>query len=539
MQFRGSRQVGSGGNGPARTRRKFLKKPKTAAGRRFTTFRRKRWVDTGEGIVHKRVKLIRVKGKHPKPPRKDPGPRPLPRPQRPRKPAGPQPFGVYRGEFGRIEATRLLNRAGFGPAPGQAEKLAKMGMKKAVLSLTRPKGPAKLYGRSPVDQDGLPLAPADSWGHDHLWWLDRMVRTNRPFPERMALVFHDWFATSNAGVSQQQQMLDQYATIKSKANGSFDELFYAVTRDPAMLQWLDGGSNSKWDPNENYAREMMELFTLGADRDAYTEDDIREAARALTGWQFDWDDDLGAINFRYDEENHDSGNKTIFGRTGRWEWQDACRLCLENDKHASHFVDKMWSYFVPAPASQSTRKALIRLYLKNGRRIRPVVEAILMHPDFYRGPAMVKPPVVYLAGMPRALKLSITTDDWVWLSELAGQVLFQPPNVSGWDDDRWLDTSTVKARWQMTTYALESVKAEAWDEAKPYSTSENTRQAMNRALEAYGWPPLRAEHQKELITMSDRIRGRITDEWQDGPYRALRLNALLQLIGSSPDMQLS
>ena len=175
MQSRGSRQVRFGGSGPARTRWKFLKKPKTAAGRRFTTFRRKRWVDTGEGIVHKRVRLIRVKGKHPKPPRKDPGPRPLPRPQHPRKPAGPQPFGVYRGEFGRIEATRLLNRAGFGPAPGQAEKLAKMGMKKAVLSLTRPEGPAKLYGKLPVDQDGLPLAPADSWGHDHLWWLDRMV----------------------------------------------------------------------------------------------------------------------------------------------------------------------------------------------------------------------------------------------------------------------------------------------------------------------------------------------------------------------------
>ena len=92
---------------------------------------------------------------------------------------------------------------------------------------------------------------------------------------------------------------------------------------------------------------------------------------------------------------------------------------------------------------------------------------------------------------------------------------------------------------RLRQYMKESVKAEAWDESSPYSTSENTRQAMNRALEAYGWPPLRAEHQKELITMSDRIRGRITDEWQDGPYRALRLNALLQLIGSSPDMQLS
>jgi len=516
-----------------------FKASKKAGGRGVTTYRRKRWVDSGEGIVHKRTKIIRVKGRRHKAPRKDAGPRPLPRPQHPHRPLKPQPFGVYHGDFGRIEATRLLNRAGFGPSPGQAEKLARMGLKKAVLSLTRPKTKARLIGPEPTDDDGLPLAPFDSWGHDHLWWLDRMVRTNHPFQERMALIFHDWFATSISGVSTQQQMIDQYWTIRGKANGSFEELFLAVTKDPAMLQWLDGGDNSKWSPNENYAREMMELFTLGADRGAYTEDDIREAARALTGWQYEWVEDVGAVNFHYDEENHDNDPKSIFGKKGNYGWQDACRLCLDNKFHPSFFVEKLWSYFVPAPPSKSTKTALIKLYVKGGRRIRPVVEAILMHPDFYRGPAMVKPPVVYVASMLRALKQPIRTDSWIWLCYSAGQKLFEPPNVAGWDDDRWLDTSTVKARWLITTYALDSIHADAWNEDEPYSTTENTRQALNRALATFGWPPLRAEHQNEMVRMSDRVSGKITDDWQEGPYRALRLNALMQLIANSPDFQLS
>ena len=129
-----------------------------------------------------------------------------------------------------------------------------------------------------------------------------MVRTDQPLVERMALVFHDWFATSNDGVSKQQQMIDQSNLFRSACFGSFLDLFKAVTIDPAMLQWLNGAENTKDAPNENYGREMMELFSLGADRGAYTEDDIREQARALTGWRNDWSGELGAYNFRFDPQ---------------------------------------------------------------------------------------------------------------------------------------------------------------------------------------------------------------------------------------------
>jgi hypothetical protein len=513
------------------------RRPRGGRRRKFWRDKHWRWLQNGDGTVSKRAYWKKHRKKPPRHHDRGPGPRPLPRPQKPPAPRWGRPFGLYKGTFGRLEATRLLNRAGFGPTPGQAERLAKLGLRKAVLSLTRPSGAAVLRGPAPVDEDGEPIAPADAWGHDHLWWLDRMVRSNQPLVERMALVFHDWFATSNDGVDHQQQMIDQSNLFRRAWGGSFLDLLKAVTIDPAMLQWLDGNSNTRRSPNENYAREMMELFTLGADRGAYAETDIREAARALSGWRNDWSDELGAHNFRFDARRHDTGVKTVFGRSGAWGWEDACRLCVEHPLHPSFFVEKLWSYFVPTPPSAGTARALQNIYTGNGRQIRPVVEAILMHPDFYLGPPMVKPPVVYLASLLRRLGRGIDSDSWTWLCAQAGQMLFWPPNVSGWDDDRWLDTSTIRARWLLVTYCLEDRFMDAWDES--YSTTENPVQALNSALSIWGWPALRAEHQNELLALAKRVEGKTREEWEQSPYRALRQNALRQLIAVSPDMQLA
>jgi hypothetical protein len=193
---------------------------------------------------------------------------------------------VYKGAFGAAQAERLLWRAGFGPRRGEAEALAKLGLDGAVHALTHP-GNEHLVGHDPHDDKGHPLAPYDAWGQDHVWWLDRMVRTSRPLVERMTLVWHDWFATSNSGVGSQKLMLQQNQLLRARGLGSFHDLLVDVTKDPAMLLWLNGSSNSKGSPNENYAREMMELFTLGADR-GYTELDVRQQARALTGFRNDW-----------------------------------------------------------------------------------------------------------------------------------------------------------------------------------------------------------------------------------------------------------
>jgi uncharacterized protein (DUF1800 family) len=350
----------------------------------------------------------------------------------------------YNGRFGAKQAERLLWRAGFGPRQGEAKKLVRMGMRRAVRSLTRPKGKPRLRGPSPRDDDGLPLAPGDAYGHDHLWWLDRMARTNQPLIERMALVWHDWFATGDVG--QGTLNLDQYRLFRRRALGSFRELLYDVTVDPAMLVWLSGIENTRETPNENYARELMELFTLGADA-GYTEQDVREQARSLTGWTAEYDDDSGQLfDFHFEGDLHDGGVKKVFGRSGYHDWRGSCTLCLEHPRHARFVIRKLWSSFIPGRPSKKTERQLMKIY-KRTYAIRPVVENILMHPRFYDGPRMVKPPVVYLAGMLRARRQGIDGESLTWIANLCGQRLFDPPNVAGWDEERWLDTATLRGRW--------------------------------------------------------------------------------------------
>jgi hypothetical protein len=492
------------------------------------------WDDSaGDGLVRPTYEWVDS------PPTDPPPQRPLPKPQDPPAPKSPQPFGAYSGPFGRVQAKRLLDRAGFGPKPGQALELSQKGLQAAVYSLTRPSGSASLVGPAPVDGDGLPIAPTDAWGHDHLWWLDRMLRSDQQLVERMALVFHDWFATSNDKVGQAQLMIDQSNLFRAGCFGSFHTLLENVTKDPAMLLWLDGVDNTRWNPNENYAREVQELFTLGADRGAYTEDDVRELARCFTGWDYDWDDTLGPINFRYVSGRHDNTNKTVYGHTGNWTWQDGARLCVENPLHPSFFVTKLWSYFIPQPPSSDTLSALTSLYTSNDYGIRPVLEAILMHPDFYEGPAMVKPPIVYLASLMRATGTFIHDEQWIWLSDWAGQRLFYPPNVSGWDDNRWLDTNTLRGRWLCSTGLMEDHHVEVWDDDAPYDETEQPEPAVDKALAVFDYPPLRKEQQNELVRFSNNAFPGVLADWQQGPYRAMRQNALRQLVAVGPDLQLS
>jgi uncharacterized protein (DUF1800 family) len=437
-------------------------------------------------------------------------------------------------------ARRLLWRAGFGPTPGQAEALAGTPITEVIYGLTRPAGKANLSGPEPVNDEGDPLAPADAWGEDHCWWLDRMVRSDQQLVERMTFIWHDWFANSNEKVNSQQLMLDQNNLMRENALGSFHDLFLAVTANPAMLVFLDGIYNDKNDPNENYAREMMELFSLGADRGAYTEDDVREMARALTGWTAEWSDE-GLNEFEFDTARHDKREKTVFGKTGNWNWEDAVRLCVEHPLHASFFVNKLWGYFIPTPPDEATIASLQGLYTSSGYSIRAVVEAILQHPDFYEGAELVTPPVVYNAALLRSIGRPIDTTAWAWLSSGAGQQLFYPPNVSGWDFTRWLDTSTAKARWEMASYVTAKTYVDPWPgKGEPeYSATETPSEALANALGYWGNPSLSAESEQCIAQFAQSCLSETLSEWQWSPYRALRQNALRMLIATSPDMQVS
>jgi len=444
---------------------------------------------------------------------------------------------TYSGAFGLREAERLLWRAGFGPSPGQARSLSAMGLAAAVRSLTRPVGAATLTGAAPTDEDGAPLAPNDAWGHDHGWWLDRMIRTDQPLIERMTLIWHDWFATSKVEAGQ-PLMLAQNAMMRSNALGSFAELTLDVTADPAMILWLNQNQNNRWSPNENYARELMELFTLGADRGAYTEIDVRELARSLTGWTNDWSAELGNHSFRFAADHHDPGPKQVFGTTDNYDWRTAVGLCIDHPMHASFFVEKLWSYFIPVALPEVDRAELERAYVAGGHSVRPIVEAILRHPLLHTGPRMVKQPVVFLAGMLRQRRRAIDTTAWAWLAEGAGQHLFMPPNVAGWDDDRWLDTSTLRARWLMVTYVLYG--SEIVDAAmETYSATETPAAAVAAARTFWGDPQLTVEGVAALTEFAETCLPAAMATWQEHNYRANRQNALRQLLAVSPDLQTS
>ena len=447
--------------------------------------------------------------------------------------SAPDALPVYGGRFGVEQAERLIWRAGFGPTPGQAWELAQKGLRGAVLSLTRPASHA-LVGPPPRLENGQPIDPYDVWGNDVLWWLDRMVRARAQLVERMTLNWHCWFATSNEGVNSQRLMINQNRTQRRLCLASFPEMLTAMTIDPAMLIYLSLSGSTKQAPNENYAREMQELFTLGVD-DGYTEEDVRQHARALTGWTNNWNQATGQPDdFHFDPKLHDDGVKTIYGRRGRFGWRDSLRLALGRPGHAGFFVSKMWSFFSPAELPKADRLAAEKLYLASGRQIRPVVEAMLMHPLIYDGPRLVKPPIVQIAGMLRGIGRFVDTDAWAWESSQVGQMPFYPPNVSGWDMTQWLNTDTWLARFNLVSQMIKQGRVLQPGKAKVKPDAA----AMTReAVAFWGRPSLSDATHAALRSYADAAMRTATASWEREQYPALVVNALRALVTVAPDYQ--
>jgi uncharacterized protein (DUF1800 family) len=441
---------------------------------------------------------------------------------------------VYNGAFATEQAERLFWRAGFGPKPGQAKELAKLGLRAAVLSLTRP-AQRSLHGPAPQLANGQPLAPYDAWGNDVLWWLDRMVRTRAPLIERMTLTWHDWFATSNEGVGSQRLMINQNRTLRRLCLASFPQMLTAVTIDPAMMIWLSLSGSTKTDPNENYAREMQELFTLGAGN-GYTEMDVREHARALSGWTNTYNKATGQPqDFHLDPTLHDDGIKVIYHHRGHFGWRDSLRLVLDHPDHPRYFVTKLWSYFSPEPLPERDARAAAALYLSSGKAIRPLVEAMLMHPLVYTGARMVKPPIVQIAGMLRGIDRYVDTDAWVWESSSIGQMPFYPPNVGGWDPTQWLNTATWNARFNLTAQMI--VSKQVLDPSKDKAPA-SAHQLTEHAIDFWGKPTLSRATVEALRSYAQSAAiDAASASWERDQYPVIALNALRALVVASPDYQ--
>ena len=428
---------------------------------------------------------------------------------------------------------RLFWRAGFGPAPGEAERWAAAGKRATLRWVLDGGGGPELVGPEPRI-DGRPLDPENEWGHDVLWWLDRMVRSQRPLVEKMTLFWHDHFATSG---QETPLMLRQNHTFRRHALGSFRKLLRADTADPAMQLFLSLADSHRDAPNENYAREVMELFALGR---GYGERDIREASRALTGFVSEWDDGFRGI--RYVRANHDSGRKRIFGQRGRFDWRGVVDLVCDHRAHAPFLVEKLWSFFITRPLDGGTRRELVRAYRRSRLRVKPVVAAILRHPALYADldrPDMVKCPAVFVAGNLRTIGAGVDRDSWAWLMEGMGQYLFEPPSVAGWDwGPAWLSTNSIRARFQAVNRLFhDRGPLEVPDNSTP--TDLSPQQALDRARAAVGDPWTSPETDAALLRMGEAFFSDVKprEQWKRVQRSDHRERALRHLLLSGPDAQ--
>jgi uncharacterized protein (DUF1800 family) len=276
------------------------------------------------------------------------------------------------------------------------------------------------------------------------WWADRMVATNRPLQEKMALFWHGHFATGEEKIRDFRKMEQQLALFHRRATGSFRELLVDVARDPAMLAYLDAAQNVKGAPNENFAREVMELFTMGVGQ--YTERDIREAARAFTGWI---DDDLA---FKLDADKHDDGQKTFLGRTGNLDGVDILTSILQQRVTAEFIAGKLYRYFVREELSEPLQAKLGALLRDNDYEIAPLLRTLFLSRDFYSAPSFgtrIKGPVELVVSTYRKLgvKRLPGIPDLNVVSRELGQILLNPPTVAGWAQGRtWITPGLLLAR---------------------------------------------------------------------------------------------
>lgn len=360
---------------------------------------------------------------------------------------------------------RLLERVGLGPRPGEVDSSAADGFEATLGRLTGAAGPDPGVARTPAPEFGPPLqrlgkaaAIADRKARRQAqatqsvqlgtWWLDRMATVERPFAERMTWFWHGHFATSVRKVQSPQLMHTQNETLRNLGRGDFRALAQAMIVDPAMLVWLDGGGNRLGKPNENLAREFMELFTLGVGN--YTEADVRDAARALTGWKVDYQDGSAATVPRA----HDAGPKTVLGTTGDLDAGQLVDLLVRQGASPRFLAARVWARFVShAPPSPDTVDRLVAAYGPN-HDITALVAAAVREPAF-RDPAsaLVREPVLWLVSTLRALRLrasALPPRTLVGGLNGLGQVPLAPPNVGGWPAGLpWLTTAAALTRMRV------------------------------------------------------------------------------------------
>jgi uncharacterized protein (DUF1800 family) len=347
----------------------------------------------------------------------------------------------YAGRFGPRHAAHLLRRAGFGGSEADVAHLTTLGMAGAVDALLHPRTNDVDFPAYP--EPAVLYDPKKARQATQLWWLDRMLRTNRPLVEKMTLFWHGHFATA-LGKVPPQHMAGQINLFREQGLGRFPVLLASVTRDPAMLIWLDNRANAKAHPNENYAREVMELFALGLGN--YTEDDVKEAARAFTGWVIDKNQQAAFVPNR-----HDDGVKTVLGKTGAFNAEDVIAIVVAQPVHQRFLAHKLLEFFVYSDPEPELIESTAQVYALSGFDVAKTVGTILRSNVFYSPRAyraIPKSPVELAIGTLRYVGAQTVPPNLPYQLARMGQEPLNPPSVKGWDGGpAWINTSTLLARF--------------------------------------------------------------------------------------------
>ena len=338
-----------------------------------------------------------------------------------------------------------MRRGGFGAKPSEVKELVELGPAKTIDRILSKNNTQALEA---FEQESSQIVSAirSSGNIESLaaWWLHRMIHTPSPLVEKITLFWHGHFATGADKVNDIELMVQQNKLLREHALGDFRKMVHEVSKDPAMLLYLDSASNRKTHPNENYARELMELFCLGEGN--YTEQDVQQLARCFTGWE------IRRKSFRFNPYQHDSGLKTLLDRQGIESGQEAIDAVLAHRSMPTFIAGKLVRFFVcdePNPTPEFL-EPLAEVFRKSDFTIEPLVRTILssklMLSDWSVG-KKVRSPIDFMVESIRSLQVTTNLDRLAKGLDGIGQALFNPPNVKGWDGGRaWINSSTLIGR---------------------------------------------------------------------------------------------
>jgi uncharacterized protein (DUF1800 family) len=431
-------------------------------------------------------------------------------------------------------AVHLHRRAGFAATWNELQRDLKDGPGKSIDRLLSGQTRERIPDNFRAVADHLAEKATDAAGLK-AWWCYQMYHGPDPLGERLTLLWHNHFATSNDKVNDAAAMRQQNELFRRLGRGPFGTLLKAVVRDPALLTWLDAPANRKGKPNENLARELMELFTLGIGH--YTEPDVKEAARCLTGWK------IGQNAFRFWPPEHDDGEKTVLGRTGRWNGDDLVDMLLGHPATSRRLARRICEWLMGERAVDSAGiDALAAGLRRHGLDIGWATETVLRSRRYFADANLgnrVAGPAEFVIGVARALECfdpppsSLVLGEWIGR---LGQDLFYPPNVGGWPGGRdWLTTRGIIGR---ANYAAALVQGQLWPRAVPFDGL-----ALARRHHRGGG------REESLTFCAELLTGRPPDApWRKRLLDALgptakpepdRVNAAIALIVASPEMQMA